>query len=151
MQYIWTAWGPNLADEEYVAHTGLYNTPGLNTNDDGREPQARDDIYLIILGFFLLLESSDILQRIFNARPLKYLDRRSLSYFLTQSIIMYTMGIKLYSSLRFDKNAYFSGTVVAVLVSTLAVAVPLAETFYRLIELPSKVFANKLYDWVTTE
>ena len=81
MQYIWTAWRPDLVNKEYLIHTGLYYTPGLNTNDNGRYPQARDDNYLFLLGFFLLLESSDMLQYIFNNPFLKFLGRRSLSMY----------------------------------------------------------------------
>ena len=82
MQYIWTAWRPGLVNEEYKIHTGMYYTPGLNTQDTGRYPQARDDNYLFLLGFFLFLESSDILQYLFNNRLFTYLGRRSLSRLL---------------------------------------------------------------------
>jgi hypothetical protein len=81
MQYVWTAWRPDLVNEEYKIHTGMYYTPGLNTEDDGRYPQARDDNYLFLFGFFLFLESSDILQYVFNNRLFTYLGRRSLSKF----------------------------------------------------------------------
>ena len=81
MQYIWTAWRPDLVNKEYLIHTGLYYTPGLNTNDNGRYPQARDDNYLFLLGFFLLLESSDMLQYIFGNPFFKFLGRRSLSMY----------------------------------------------------------------------
>jgi hypothetical protein len=79
MQYLWTAWRPDLANEEYMIHTGMYYTPGLNLEDDGRHPQARDDNYLFLLGFFVLLESSDMLQYVFSNPLFTYLGRRSLS------------------------------------------------------------------------
>lgn len=81
MQYLWTAWHPDLANEEYKIHTGMYYTAGLNTEDNGRYPQARDDNYLFLLGAFLFLESSDMLQYMFNNRLFTYLGRRSLSPF----------------------------------------------------------------------
>lgn len=81
MQYLWTAWRPDLVNDEYKIHTGMYYTAGLNTEDNGRYPQARDDNYLFLFGFFLFLESSDMLQYMFNNRLFTYLGRRSLSTF----------------------------------------------------------------------
>jgi len=81
MQYLWTDWRPQYANRELKAHTGLYYSGGLNTQVDEREPQARDDDYLLLLGFFLLLESSGFMQRIFSNSFLVYMGRRSLSEF----------------------------------------------------------------------
>lgn len=81
MQYLWTAWRPEFENYELQGHTGLYYTGGLNTKYDLKQPQARDDNYLIILGFLLLLESSDLLQMIFRNPFFVYLGRRSLSTF----------------------------------------------------------------------
>lgn len=83
MQYLWTAWRPEYANRELTAHTGLYYSGGLNTKVDEKEPQARDDDYLLLLGFFLLLESSGFLQRIFSNSFSVYMGRRSLSKLLT--------------------------------------------------------------------
>jgi hypothetical protein len=79
MQYLWTAWRPEFENYELQGHTGLYYTGGLNTAYDVKQPQARDDNYLIILGFMLLLETSDILQRIFQNPLFMLLGRRSYS------------------------------------------------------------------------
>lgn len=81
MQYLWTAWKPEYANRELMAHTGLYYTGGLNTIVDEKEPQARVDDYLVLLGFFLLLECSVFLQRIFSNPLFLYLGSRSLSEF----------------------------------------------------------------------
>jgi hypothetical protein len=79
MQYLWVAWRPESRNIELKGHTGLYYTGGLNMNYDLIQPQARDDNYLIILGFFLLLESSDFVQWLFDNRFFVYLGSRSLS------------------------------------------------------------------------
>lgn len=79
MQYLWTAWRPEYSNAELRAHTGLYYTGGLNNHYDPTQPQARDDNYLVILGFFLLLESFDFLQFVFSNKFFLYLGRRSLS------------------------------------------------------------------------
>lgn len=79
MQFIWTAWRRDLFDKEYEYHSGLYYTPGLNYEYATHHTFARDDIYLILIGFFTLLETYQILQRIFENRVFVYLGRRSLS------------------------------------------------------------------------
>lgn len=151
MQYLWTAWDPGLGSGEYLIHTPIYGSPGSNAHENAQFPQARTDSYLIILGFFLMLEHFDELQRLFKSGTLKYLGRRSLSYVLVQSPIMYTMGIKLCSHLRLDNKKPYSGAVVAVLVTTLAVAIPVTELFYRLVKLPSKALTHAFYDWMVKE
>lgn len=81
MQFLWTCWRPEYANRELMAHTGLYYTGGLNTTIDEKEPQARVDDYLVLLGFFLLLECSAFLQRVFSNSLFLYLGSRSLSRF----------------------------------------------------------------------
>jgi len=81
MQYIWTAWRPQYENYELEGHTGLYYTGGINTVYELAQPQARDDNYLIVLGFFLILETSSMLQWIFSNPVLMFLGRRSYSKF----------------------------------------------------------------------
>ena len=79
MQYLWVVWRPESSNIELKGHTGLYYTGGLNTNYNLIQPQARDDNYLVLLGFFLLLESSDFVQWLFDNPFFVYLGSRSLS------------------------------------------------------------------------
>ena len=79
MQFLSTAWRPQNENKELVAHTGLYYSGGLNTRVSPKEPQARDEDYLLHLGFFLLMEYSDFVQRILRNRLFLYLGKRSLS------------------------------------------------------------------------
>jgi hypothetical protein len=88
MQYLWAAWRPDLLDKEYEYHSGLYYTGGLNYNYEAVHTPARGDIYLILVGFFVLLESYDIVQRIFNNKFFVFLGKRSLSR-LHPSILYY--------------------------------------------------------------
>ncbi len=83
MQYLWTDWRPSYENRELKAHTGLYYSGGLNTQVDLKEPHARDDDYLLLLGFFLSLEYSRFMQRIFSNPIFVYLGRRSLSKLLS--------------------------------------------------------------------
>ncbi len=79
MQFLWTDWRPQYENKELLAHTGLYYSGGLNRDFNPKEPQARDDDYLLLLGFYLLLEHSTRLQWIFANPLFVYLGRRSLS------------------------------------------------------------------------
>ena len=79
MMYLWTAWRPEIGNVELIGHAGLYYTGGLNTEYDLIQPQARDDNYVFLLGFFLFMESSDILQWLLANPVFIYLGSRSLS------------------------------------------------------------------------
>lgn len=79
MQFIWTAYRPDLLDKEYEYHSGLYYTGGLNYDYEENHLAARGDIYLILVGFFVFLETYDVVQRFFQIPVLVWLGRRSLS------------------------------------------------------------------------
>ena len=79
MQYLWTAWKPGMVLDELMYHTNPYANTELNVNIDPREPQARNDNYLFILGFWFLFETYDFIQFFFRNPVLVYLGKRSLS------------------------------------------------------------------------
>lgn len=79
MQFIWVAARPDLMNSELYYHTGLYSTGGINYGVDVSTNQIRADCYLIIVGFFLILETSSVLQSIFRSKPLVFLGKRSFS------------------------------------------------------------------------
>lgn len=149
MQYLWTAWRPESGNVELLGHTGLYYTGGLNTDYNLIQPQARDDNYLLLLGFFLFMDSSNILQKILANRFFIYLGSRSLSYFLIQSTIVYTAGIKLFLLLHLDKHHLsFPAASTICLIVSLLILVPGAELFHRVVDYPSRLLAYKMFDWI---
>ena len=79
MQYLWTAWKPGMVLDELMYHTNIYSDTELNTSIDPRQPQARNDNYLFILGFWILFEMFDFIQNFFRNPVLIYLGKRSLS------------------------------------------------------------------------
>jgi hypothetical protein len=85
MQFLWHDYRPDLMENEYEYHSGLYYTGGLNYEYETNHTPARGDIYLIIVGFFFLLESYDIVQRIFANKFFVFLGKRSLSKFYSSS------------------------------------------------------------------
>lgn len=79
LQYLFIAWRPELRNKELQGHTGLYNSGGLNEGLDVKQPQARDDNYLIVVGIMLFVETYHILQRVLRNKVLVGLGRRSFS------------------------------------------------------------------------
>ncbi|KAK4540001.1 hypothetical protein LTR36_009899 [Oleoguttula mirabilis] len=148
MQFLWVTAYPNLYDAEIDYHTGLYNTGGVYTWNDATAPQLRADDYLTIVGFYILLESSDIMQKIFRNPVFVFLGKRSFAYFLLQSIIVYTLGIKTALKMMngsLDDYAHATGVVF---ITTLLVTIAAGEVFYWLIEKPSQKFAHILFAWI---
>ncbi|KAL6715407.1 hypothetical protein ACLMJK_006368 [Lecanora helva] len=148
MQYLWIAWRPQYENKELGIHTALYESSAFNTEIDPNEPQARDDNYLLILGFFLILEYSTFLQKVFRNQLFLYLGARSFSWFLLQSITIYSAGIKLFMRLSLENNVSVEGSRVICLVVCLVAAAAAAEIFYWLVDLPSQLLAHVVFDWI---
>jgi hypothetical protein len=81
MQYLWVAWRPSLFFAEWRIHSNVYTTASLDSNYMTDHTDSRDDVYLTVVGLFILLETFDILQRALQNKLLLYLGRRSLSTF----------------------------------------------------------------------
>ncbi|ESZ93885.1 hypothetical protein SBOR_5743 [Sclerotinia borealis F-4128] len=149
MMYLWAAWRPQDVYKEVRIHTGEYSTGGLNdVKMVAGTPMARDDNYLFLLGTFLFLETWSWMQAIFRNPLFMYLGRRSLSWFLVQSIIIYTVGIKLFVHLTETRNASFEAAIAGCFFVCLVTVIPSAEIFYRLIDFPSQAFARATFDWI---
>ncbi|KAK8202961.1 hypothetical protein IWZ00DRAFT_563074 [Phyllosticta capitalensis] len=148
MEYLWVAWRPSFANNELRAHTGLYTTGGLNDDADLTQPQARDDNYLIIVAFMIMLETYEVVQNIFKQPVFMYLGRRSFSYFLIQAIIIYTAGIKLFMHLSQDLNWPTGGSNILCLFVCLVTVIPGAEIFYRVVDLPAQVIAQLAWNFI---
>ncbi|KAI4152415.1 MAG: hypothetical protein LQ340_002923 [Diploschistes diacapsis] len=174
MQYLWTAWKPGMVLDELMYHTDLYANTELHIDVDPSEPQARDDNYLFILGFWVLFEMFDFLQTIFRNPVLIYLGKRSLSefpvsdgpknplltfpppppltgWFLTQSWIIYVVGIKLFMRLTQGNGASTTAANVACFFVCLIMTIGVGEVFHRLVDYPADAFAHLFYDWLTAE
>ncbi|KAF2456992.1 hypothetical protein BDY21DRAFT_422152 [Lineolata rhizophorae] len=150
MQYLFTAWRPDLQDNELYAHTGLYTDGKLNSNYDPKQPQARDDNYLLLLGLFLWVETSDTLQYALSNRLFVFLGRRSLSYFLVAPILAYELGIQLFNYFRLTLDWPVEMTNVAVLLICLATTAIGAEIMYWLVEQPSVWAGKKAWKFLST-
>jgi len=93
MQFLWTAWRPDLLNKEYYIHTNIYLTGGLNVNYQESHTHARADNYLCLVGFFLLLETYDIAQRVFSNGFLKFFGKRSLSKSFSAHAMLFALTV----------------------------------------------------------
>ncbi|EEA23284.1 hypothetical protein TMatcc_002141 [Talaromyces marneffei ATCC 18224] len=150
MQYLWVAYRPQLFYSEWRIHSNPYTTAGLDENYITEHISARDDVYITILGIFTLLETYEVLQRVLQNKFLLFLGRRSLSYFLLQSILAYIVGIPVFESLRNHHGIPYGGSVMVTLITCIAVTVPAAELFQRLIVVPSRYFSHIFYEFITS-
>ncbi|KAF2031724.1 hypothetical protein EK21DRAFT_62393 [Setomelanomma holmii] len=148
MQFLTISWNPDMRDNELYAHTGLYTDGMLNEKRDKNEPAGRVDAYLVILGASLLIETFDWPQKVLRSRVLLAIGRRSFSIFLVQSIMIYTAGIKLWLHLYRAGGSDAVNSLVCFIVCAPLVAVA-SEVFYRIVDVPSVVFARCAWAWMT--
>lgn len=78
------------------------------------------------------------------------LTKSKTGYFLVQSILTYIVGIRVFDSLRNDHRISYGGSVVVTLITCLAVTLPTAELFHRLIVVPSRYLSHNFYEFMTT-
>ncbi|CAO2649149.1 Nn.00g100980.m01.CDS01 [Neocucurbitaria sp. VM-36] len=148
LQYLFISWNPKMRSNELYGHTGLYEGGMLNENVDTEQPLARVDNYLVIFGVMLLIETFEWLQKALRCNLLVALGKRSFSCFLTQSLIIYTVGIKLYLYIESIGTSNTLNNLACFCVCASAVAVS-SEIFYRLVDLPSIVIAREFWKWMT--
>jgi hypothetical protein len=170
LQYLYTAWRPEYQNVLLEGHAGLYYSGGLNYKYDIHQPQARDDNYLILVGLLVLVETYEVLQWVLGSKVLVYLGRRALSefsfivdntrsrkglmwrsgWFLVQSILAYTAGIKLWLHLTEIQGMRIPTANFICLVLLLPATIVSGEVFYRLVDRPSQLLAREAYRWIKT-
>ncbi|TKA22639.1 hypothetical protein B0A50_07648 [Salinomyces thailandicus] len=150
MQFLWVTAFPDLYTAEINYHTGLYNYGGVYTwrDFDTGEPQLRADDYLVIIGFHLLLETSSLARKIFSNPFFLFLGKRSFSYYLLQSIIVYTMGVKIVTNTIGDSLDGYTRASGISFIACLLVTLAAGEVFYQTIDRFSKWFAHKVFAWI---
>ncbi|KAJ4411067.1 hypothetical protein N0V91_001440 [Didymella pomorum] len=147
VQFLFISWKPSMRNNEHYGHTSLYTEGMLNEEQDLDQPLARVDDYFIVLGTMLLIETYDLPQRLLRLRPLVVVGRRSFSAFLVQSIIIYTVGIKLWMALASTGVSGALSTFASFIVCAAMTAIG-SEVFYRLVDLPSVAAAKAFWSFM---
>lgn len=147
LKYVYEVAAPNHINDELIVHTPIYGG-GLNRDYDVNEPQQRVSSWFVVVGALMFIEMNVVAQKIFSNPLFRYLGRISFSWFLTQSCIIYTVGLQL--NLRLQHVDHWTAplaqfvTFLACLVTTLVCA----DIFTRLVDHPSKWLAEWLWDWI---
>ncbi|RMZ74164.1 glycoside hydrolase family 16 [Pyrenophora seminiperda CCB06] len=149
LQFLFVSAKPSMRDDELYGHTALYEDGFLNKNMDASQPMARVDNYLIILGASLLIETFEWPRGLLRRRFFVAMGRRSFSWFLMQSLVVYTVGIILYMQMANTGSNTAMSAFVAFVVC-LPLTALLSEVFYRVVDIPSIVVARSFWAFMTT-
>lgn len=147
LKYVYEDAFPNAINDELIVHTPIYGG-GLNRNYDINQPHQRVSSWFVIVGALLFIELNVFAQKLLANPVSRYFGRISFGWFLTQSSIIYTIGLQLNLRLQYIDHwtpplAQFV-TFLACLVSTIVVA----DLFTRLVDNPSKSLADWLFAWI---
>ncbi|KAI7369275.1 hypothetical protein KC354_g2062 [Hortaea werneckii] len=148
MKYTWTVL-PQYIDKELALHPFLDLAENTSRAQfAAADPYPRLDNFLVIFGVLLIVETTPKACTCLSARWLVQLGRRSLSIFVAQSAVFWTIGIKLFLNLYLDQRTSKATANFAVFVVATLSTILFAELFYRLVDLPTQMIASKRYLWL---
>ncbi|KAI5197059.1 hypothetical protein AUEXF2481DRAFT_82287 [Aureobasidium subglaciale EXF-2481] len=151
LKYMWTAGLDQLYwSGEAHAHPARYLGGSSFGYFDGKQPYPRMDNWLVIVGLLVLLEFSEAGKKILGSKIFKTIGRRSLSYYLVSTLLMYTAGIKIF--LYCYNNAGYtpaSSKAVAFFV-VLPASIIAGEIFHWAIDKPAVWAGHAVYAWTRT-
>lgn len=147
LKYVYEVADPNKINDELIVHTPIYGG-GLNRDFDVNQPHQRISSWFMVVGALMFIEMNVLGQKIMANPLFRYLGRISFSWFLTQSCIIYTVGLQLNLRLQYIDHwaaplAQFV-TFLVCLITTIACA----DVFTRIVDNPSKWLADYLFDWI---
>ncbi|CAD0092362.1 unnamed protein product, partial [Aureobasidium mustum] len=144
MKYVWVAAFPQHLRAELLVHPSQHLSSVSSAHPD--QPFARLDDYLVVVGVLVLLETSNRMQNIFSSRILVGLGKRSLSLYIAQSLMLYTVALDVLVLLGERHMSVVWAETVAFVVYLCSTAVS-GEVFYRLVEQPATWVAEFLFNW----
>jgi hypothetical protein len=98
-RYLWIAAIPSKYDNEFVFHADINTGKLLRDVDPNKQAIPRYDNWLLITGFFILLELSPRLQSLFSRKPLVFMGRLAFSIILISATVMMSLGSLVYQYL----------------------------------------------------
>jgi hypothetical protein len=89
LKYMWTAALPqDFWNGEAHAHPARYLGGSSFGYSDGTQPYPRMDNWLVIVGLMMLVEYSEVAQKILGSKPFKLVGRRALSKFSAFDLLL---------------------------------------------------------------
>ncbi|KAH0386129.1 hypothetical protein KCU92_g2911, partial [Aureobasidium melanogenum] len=151
LKYMWIAGLPDLFwSGEAHAHPSRYLGGSSFGYADGTQPYPRMDDWLVIVGILLLIEFSETTKRVLSNKACKAIGKRSLSYYLVSTILMYTAGIKIFLYCNVS-HGYTSASAKAVaFFLVLPCSIIGGEIFHRAIDKPAVWASHAFFDWTRT-
>lgn len=115
LKYLWISILPQDYNNEYVFHGSIETGKLLRDVDPNMEALPRYDNWLLITGFFILLELSPKLQHFFTWKPLVLMGRLSFSIILVSGTVMLSLGSLVYQYLVVHAGITSVGALTAVM------------------------------------
>lgn len=166
LKYLYVAIRPDLYTNELNAHTSTYLVGGtLEGYVDYSRPAMRLDNYFVVLGTLVLIEMTPWMQRVLSVRFLQYIGhvspsrlyfiivltlQLSLSAYLLQGCLSYTMGVRLYVTFvkSWEWNT-MSAAIVILIVDGLMTWI-VADLYARCVDYQGRRMSSILYNWYST-
>ncbi|KAK4500360.1 hypothetical protein PRZ48_008549 [Zasmidium cellare] len=149
MKYTWAVF-PRYVNDELVLHPYLdLSEQTTRRQFAAADPYPRVDNFFIIFGLLLTVETLPRVRDILSTPGLISLGKRSFSFFVAQSLVMWSAGIKLWTHIHVVNGTSVALANLAVFFTTLVTIVLFAEAFYRAVDVPSQWLATVGYHWVT--
>lgn len=147
LKYVYEDAFPNHINDELIVHTPIYGG-GLNRDYDVNQPHQRVSSWFVIVGALAFIEMNTMVQKIFANPVFRYLGRISFSWFLTQSCIIYTVGLQLNLRLQYVDHWAAPLAQFVTFLACLVLTIACADVYTRLVDNPSKWLADWMFDWI---
>jgi len=148
LKYMWTAALPqDFWNGEAHAHPARYLGGSSFGYSDGTQPYPRMDNWLVIVGLMLLIEYSELAQKILGSKPFKLVGRRALSYYLVSTLLMYTAGIKIYLLCNQSAGLTSASAKAAAFFVVLPCSIIGGEIFHWAFDKPAVWLGHAVFDW----
>lgn len=166
LEYVWVAAVPQYTNDILVLHPGMDGlSSDINRSTfDTAYSYPRLDNYLVVVGFLVLLETSEFLKKVLSTKALVYLGKRSLcesdslalsrsaltcrslAFFVAQSLLVYTIGLMLYVALR-SQDISSAGANAVVFIVIVPSILCFGEIFYRVVDKPAEWLGRGIFHW----
>ena len=110
----------------------------------------RIDNFCVVVGALVLIEMVPAFQYALSHRMLQYLGHLSLSLFLMQGFITYTVGVKMFMFFvrRLEWNTMSAAIVIFIV--DLPLVILAADVYARLVDYSGRKLSSRIFDFYTS-
>ncbi|THW08162.1 hypothetical protein D6D24_09400 [Aureobasidium pullulans] len=148
LKYMWTAGlDQDFWSGEAHAHPARYTGGSSFGYYDGNQPYPRMDNWLVIVGLLVLVEFSEVAKTILSSKIFKLVGRRSLSYYLTSTLLMYTAGVKIFLYCNVSAGYSSASAKAVAFFVVLPCSILAGEIFHWAIDKPAVWAGHAVFRW----